>query len=196
MLLKRTNPAAWDKLCSLMDHNEDRSISTPYLHHIYTISTYYLHIIYSLPTQYLHRFARDEESLKMFKLISDFFLEELRLDWVTKAEIDHMVGRSSIPTLYLRNIYSISTQYLLNIYTGGGAAHQRLRERARRLLRPRRVTMLTTHKNIYKHNKNICRYPHLSLCSHSCQANLRHAVSPGHVVALQVSPESGRNKWN
>ena len=116
------------------------TISTQYLHNIYTISTYYLHIIYSLPTQYLHRFARDEESLKMFKLISDFFLEELRLDWVTKAEIDHMVGRSSIPTLYLRNIYSISTQYLLNIYTGGGAAHQRLRERARGLLRPRRVT--------------------------------------------------------
>ena len=141
----------------------------------------------------------------MFKLISDFFLEELRLDWVTKAEIDHMVGRSSISTQYLHNIhaistqylryiYTLSTQYLLNIYTGGGAAHQRLRERARGLLRPRRVTMLTTHKNIYKHNKNIVRYPHLSLCSHSCQANLRHAVSPGHVVALQVS--AGRNKWN
>ena len=182
-----------------MDHNEDRSISTPYLHNIYTISTQYLHNIYILSTHYLliaytisTRFARDEESLKMFKLISDFFLEELRLDWVTKAEIDHMVGRSLISTQY----HSISTQYQLNICTGGGAAHQRLRERARGLLRPRRVTMLTTHKNIYKHNKNICRYPHLSLCSHSCQANLRHAVSPGHVVALQVSPKSGSNKWN
>ena len=32
-------------------------------------------------------------------------------------------------------------------------------------------------------------YPQLSLCSHSCQANLRHAISPGHQVALQV----GRN---
>ena len=57
MLLKRTNPAAWDKLCSLMDHNEDRSISTPYLHIIYTISTHYLHHIYTLFTPYLHRFG-------------------------------------------------------------------------------------------------------------------------------------------
>ena len=76
---------------------------------IYTISTQYLHIVDTLSTQYLHRFARDEESLKMFKLISDFFLEELRLDWVTKAEIDHMVGLLPISTLYLNNIYAIST---------------------------------------------------------------------------------------
>ena len=34
-------------------------------------------------------------------------------------------------------------------------------------------------------------YPHLSLASHSCQANLRHAVSPGHVVALQVTTKLG-----
>ena len=79
---------------------------------IYTISTPYLHIVDTLSTQYLHRFARDEESLKMFKLISDFFLEELRLDWVTKAEIDHMVGLLPISTLYLNNIYAISTKYL------------------------------------------------------------------------------------
>ena len=31
-------------------------------------------------------------------------------------------------------------------------------------------------------------YPTLSLCSHSCRANLRHAVNPGHQVALQVRP--------
>ena len=36
-----------------MDHNEDRSISTPYLHNIYTISTQYLHNIYILSTHYL-----------------------------------------------------------------------------------------------------------------------------------------------
>ena len=159
---------------------------------IYTISTHYLHNIYTLSTHYLHRFARDEESLKMFKLISDFFLEELRLDWVTKAEIDHMVGRSSISTLYLRNIHSISTKYLHR----WGCCSPTASRTSTRTPPAAPCNMLTTHKNIYKHNKNICRYPHLSLCSHSCQANLRHAVSPGHVVALQVSPKSGRNKCN
>lgn len=29
-------------------------------------------------------------------------------------------------------------------------------------------------------------YPNLSLCSHSCRANLRHAISPGFQVALQA----------
>ena len=32
-------------------------------------------------------------------------------------------------------------------------------------------------------------YPSLSLASHSCRANLRHAVNPGYQVALQVSRE-------
>ena len=38
------------------------------------------------------RFARDDESTKMFKLITDFFLNELKLDFVTKEEIEHMIG--------------------------------------------------------------------------------------------------------
>ena len=42
--------------------------------------------------EYLSRFARDDESTKMFKLITDFFLNELKLDFVTKEEIEHMIG--------------------------------------------------------------------------------------------------------
>ena len=76
----------------------------------------------------------------MFRLITDFFLNELKLDFVSKEEIDHMIG------VLLTNGFE-------NEYDG-------------------------------VHGRAI--YPILSLISHSCQANLRHAVNPGQQVALQV----------
>ena len=86
------------------------------------------------------RFARDQDSKAMFRLITDFFLNELKLDFVSKEEIDHMIG------VLLTNGFE-------NEYDG-------------------------------VHGRAI--YPVLSLISHSCQANLRHAVNPGQQVALQV----------
>ena len=38
------------------------------------------------------RFAADKDSFAMFRLITDFFLNELKLDFVTKEEIDHIIG--------------------------------------------------------------------------------------------------------
>ena len=34
----------------------------------------------------------DKDSFAMFRLITDFFLNELKLDFVTKEEIDHIIG--------------------------------------------------------------------------------------------------------
>ena len=33
-----------------------------------------------------------QEAANMFKLISDFFLLELELDWVSREEIHHVIG--------------------------------------------------------------------------------------------------------
>ena len=38
-------------------------------------------------------------------------------------------------------------------------------------------------------------YPTLSLTSHSCKANLRHAISPGKQVALQAQVFIKKGKW-
>ena len=38
------------------------------------------------------RFAKDSEAVKMYRLVTDFFLKELRLDFVTQEEIEHMIG--------------------------------------------------------------------------------------------------------
>ena len=69
------------------------------------------------------------------------FLKELKLDFVTQEEIEHMIG----------------------------------------------VLLTNGFENEYEDVQGRAIYPRLSLASHSCQANLRHAVSPGHVVALQVT---------
>ena len=76
----------------------------------------------------------------MFRLITDFFLDELKLDFVTRDEIDHMIG----------------------------------------------VLLTNGFENEHDDVQGRAIYPTLSLASHSCQANLRHAVKPGQQVALQV----------
>ena len=38
------------------------------------------------------RFAKDSEAVKMYRLVTDFFLKELKLDFVTQEEIEHMIG--------------------------------------------------------------------------------------------------------
>ena len=174
-----------------MDHNEDRSISTPYLHNIYTISTQYLHIIYTLSTHCLHNIykvcpgRRESEDVQThLRLLPGGVATGLGDQG---GDRPHGGADLNIYAISL-NIYSISTKYLHR----WGCCSPTASRMSTRTLPAAPCNMLTTHKNIYKHNKNICRYPHLSLCSHSCQANLRHAVSPGHVVALQVS--AGRNK--
>ena len=92
------------------------------------------------------RFAKDPEAVKMYRLVTDFFLKELKLDFVTQEEIEHMIG----------------------------------------------VLLTNGFENEYDDVQGRAIYPHLSLASHSCQANLRHAVSPGHVVALQVTWSRGK----
>ena len=109
VLLKHNNRQAWDTLCDLMDHNQER-------------------------------FAKDQDAVAMFSLITNFFLDELKLDFVTKEEIEHMIG----------------------------------------------VLLTNGFENDHEDVPGRSIYPTLSLCSHSCRANLRHAVNPGHQVALQV----------
>jgi len=86
------------------------------------------------------RFAADKDSFAMFRLITDFFLNELKLDFVTKEEIYHIIG----------------------------------------------VLLTNGFENEHDDVQGRAIYPHLSLASHSCKANLRHAVKPGHQVALQA----------
>ena len=87
------------------------------------------------------RFASDPEIPKMFKLIVDFFLNEIKLDFVSKAEVYHIIG----------------------------------------------VLLTNGFENDHEGVQGRAIYPNLSLASHACRANLRHAVSPGYQVALQVS---------
>jgi len=86
------------------------------------------------------RFASDPEIAKMFKLIVDFFLEEIKLDFVSKEEIYHIIG----------------------------------------------VLLTNGFENDHEGVQGRAIYPNLSLASHACRANLRHAVSPGFQVALQA----------
>ena len=86
------------------------------------------------------RFASDPEIPKMFKLIVDFFLNEIKLDFVSKAEVYHIIG----------------------------------------------VLLTNGFENDHEGVQGRAIYPNLSLASHACRANLRHAVSPGYQVALQV----------
>merc|ERR1719347_502131 len=86
------------------------------------------------------RFLADPSMRDMFDMIIQFFLEELKFDFVTKEEIEHIIG----------------------------------------------VLMTNGFENDCDGAQGRAIYPTLSLISHSCQANLRHAVSPGHQVALQA----------
>ena len=56
------------------------------------------------------------------------------------------------------------------------------------------IGVLMTNGFENEHDRATARsiYPTLSLISHSCQANLRHGVSPGHQVALQVTTNNTR----
>ena len=38
------------------------------------------------------RFAKDQDAVAMYSLITNFFLDELKLDFVSKEEIEHMIG--------------------------------------------------------------------------------------------------------
>ena len=86
------------------------------------------------------RFASDPEMVTMFKMIVDFFLKEIKLDFVSEAEIYHIIG----------------------------------------------VLLTNGFENDHEGVQGRAIYPNLSLASHACRANLRHAVSPGFQVALQV----------
>ena len=87
------------------------------------------------------RFSSDPEMPKMFQMIVQFFLEELNLDFVSKEEIEHIIG----------------------------------------------VLLTNGFENDHEGVQGRAIYPNLSLASHACRANLRHAVSPGFQVALQVT---------
>jgi len=96
--------------------------------------------LYKLMDHNQERFAKDQDTIKMYSLITNFFLSELKLDFVSKEEIDHMIG----------------------------------------------VLLTNGFENDHEDVPGRAIYPTLSLCSHSCRANLRHAVNPGHQVALQA----------
>ena len=56
------------------------------------------------------RFAKDPEAVKMYRLVTDFFLIELKLDFVTKEEIEHMIGM-----VHKFRTHAIQYKYNMNI---------------------------------------------------------------------------------
>ena len=85
------------------------TVSTQYLHSIYTVFTYiniyiykYLHIIYTVSTQYLHSIYT----------VSTQYLHSI---YTVSTQYLHSMYRVS--TQYVQSIYPVSTEYLPSIYT-------------------------------------------------------------------------------
>ena len=66
--------------------------------------------LFTLMDHNKERFAKDPEAVKMYRLVTDFFLIELKLDFVTKEEIEHMIGMG-----HKFRTYAIWYKYDMNI---------------------------------------------------------------------------------
>ena len=61
------------------------------------------------------RFAKDSEAVKMYRLVTDFFLKELKLDFVTQEEIEHMIGAFTNKQQHFNNHRNILNKLFLTL---------------------------------------------------------------------------------